>query len=222
MAALTANANSIQFVSEDATHVTVVLLLHQASAGNENSVMKINASNLQYATETLTINPGTARFVPGDFIHANAAGSNASGYVCYNINANTIVVTKVTGNTAFAIDDVITGNREQDGVANVTHVVSGPYQLNIDNITWSITDDTNGPEAKVGLEFANTSNTQTAYFLSDSGNYGRNQFDEPIAPNVVAGNGNLYVSTYGMPAGGGYAINIRLRKYLGYASVPIY
>lgn len=221
MPALTANANTIQFISEDATHVTVLLLLHQAPAGNQNSSLVINATALQYATEVLTINPGTARFVPGDFIHDISGNSNASGYVCYNITANTILVTKITGNTAFTDMDVIMGNREDDGTANVTAVQIGPYQLNIENISWSVTD-LDVTEAKVGLEFANSSVYQTAYFLSDSGNYGRNQFDSPIPPNVVAGNGNLYVSTYDMPAGGGYAINIRLRKYLGYASVPIY
>lgn len=220
MAALSANTANVQILSESCDHVTVRLFMHQAAAGDLSSNLVINSSTLTCWTQTLTINPGTARFVPGDIIK-DSANSNATAGVCYNLDANNIVVTQITGNTGgFSNTDIITGNREGSGPANVTHVVTALRQLNIDSMAWSITGNAN---TKVGLEFtANSTVYETAYMLSGTGYYGRNALDAPIAPAVSDGTGNMYVSTYGIPAGGGYSITLTLRKVLGFAQIPIY
>jgi hypothetical protein len=58
--------------------------------------------------------------------------------------------------------------------------------------------------------------------LSGQGYYGKNELEAPIAPTHVDSNGNLYISTYNVPAGGGYTVTVSLHKLEGFAPPPGY
>jgi hypothetical protein len=235
MAALTANTSTVQILSESCDHIMVRLLMHQVTAGDANSVLVVNADSLTHRTQILTINPAV-RFPPGVEITGN--DSLASAYVCYNIDANNIVVTlqDSANATGFDTNDHIVGNREGTGNtsythetsvgANVTAVVSPPRKLTIDSLLWSIQGGSiggAGSEAKVGIEFANSSAFYTAITLTGDGYYGRNDLDAPLTPDPLPNfNGNIYVSTYGVAALGGYSIVLSCRKVQGYAQAPVY
>jgi hypothetical protein len=220
LSALTANANSVQILSESADHLMVRLFLYQFSLGNQNSQLVVNVETLAYRTQLLTVNPA-ARFVPSDVITGSLSAAQAA--ICYNISANTILVTNLTGNTAgFETNDVLSGSREgSPGTGTqpttiVTAVVNPPRVLAIDSIQWTVT----GANASVGLEFANSSAFDTAIMLSGTDYFGRNELNAAIKPNplLVGGNGNLYISTYNVLAGGGYSITLSLHKVSGFAS----
>jgi hypothetical protein len=245
MAALSANANSVQILSESADHLTVRLFLYQQSAGNQSSQLVINAETLAYRTQILNYDNHLGRFVPGDIIVDDSATSNATGDYIYNVTANSLVVTHISGNTTgFAANDVLVallptqGSGENFDYANtqtfrvhegspseagtplvtVLSVVNPRRVLTIDSIQWSVT----GANAAVGLEFANSSVYDTAIMLSGTDYYGRNELDAPIGPKQSDSNGNLYISTYNVPAGGGYSITLTLRKVQGFASASGY
>lgn len=220
MSALTANANSVTIVSESSNHVVVRLFLHQNSAGNLSSNLVVNADTLSHRTQILTIDPGMF-FPPGSVV--NGDDSQCQATVCYNIDANTILVTSLSGNTAgFDTNDVLMGNHEGTGNdayvdtstgANVVAVVNPPRRLNIIGMTWSV----QGPNASVGLEFSNGT-VETAMMLSGQGYYGKNELQLPISTTLANSDGHLYVSTYNVPAGGGYTITLSLRKAQGFAA----
>jgi hypothetical protein len=221
MAALTANANNIQILSESSDHVTLRLFMFMNAAGNANSALIVNAESLTYRTQILTYPTSNAgqRFVPGDVIHATAAGSNATGVVCYNANSTVMTVTAITGNaTGFAVADVITGNLEGSGTATLSTVDDPRRVLSIDSVLWSV----QGPNASAALECSNGSAFDTMFVLSGQGYYGRNELDAPIGPRLADSDGNVYLSTYAIPASGGYSLTLTLRKTQGYASPPNY
>ncbi len=220
MAALTANSNSVQILSQSSDHITLRILAFQNSAGDLSSNLVVNGTSLSYRTQILHYNNAAARFVAGDRLTGSLSAAVAQ--VCYGevLNgSNTIVVTNLSGNVAgFEINDVIHGDREGSGTATVTAVTDPRRVLSIDSILWSV----NGPNATVGLECSNGSIFDTVFMLSGQGYYGRNEMDAPIQPSLGDSDGNLYLSTYNVPAKGGYSITLTLRKSQGFASSPGY
>jgi hypothetical protein len=220
VASLSANANSVLILSESSDHLTLRLFFYQNTAGDQSSNLVVNGESLLFRTQILHYNNAAARFVASDLITGSLSGAVAT--VCYGEilgGSNTIVVTEITGNTAgFENNDVVTGNREGSGTATVTAVTSPRRVLSIDSVLWSV----NGPNASVGLECSNGSAFDTSFMLSGQGYYGRNELDAPIPPTLSDSNGNLYISTYNIPAKGGYSITLTLRKTQGYASPPGY
>lgn len=228
MSALSANANSVTILTESSDHVMVRLFLHQNTAGNLSSLLVVNTDALTFRTQYLTIDPAVF-FPPGCLVVGSASGTEAT--VCYNVNANTIMVTTTDSSndaSLFTISDILVGNREGTGntsfpnqlglSANVTAVGDAPRVLAIDGVSWSV----QGPNAAIGLEFGNSTVFETVMMLSGRGYYGKNELDAPIEPTDHAHDTNIYISTYNVPAGGGYSITLSLRKVEGFASPPSY
>jgi hypothetical protein len=226
MSALSANANTFQILSESSDHLTLRMFMFQNAAGNLSSQLVVNAETLTYRTQILAYNNALARFVSGDVIRDTSNNSGAQATVCYNVaptddvNAYPqIVVTAISGNvTGFAAGDIIHGNREGSGTATVEIVDDPRRVLSIDSVLWSV----QGPNASVALECSNGSAFDTMFMFSGQGYYGRNELDAPIGPNLPDSNGDVYVSTYAVPASGGFSLTVTFRKTQGYASPPGY
>jgi hypothetical protein len=224
MAALTANTTIVQILKDTPTEVVARLFLHQNPAGDESSVLKINCETLSYRTFVLVHNQArVAGLQAGDKVIG--ATSGAVGYVVEQPAANQVLVTNVTG--AFSAAEVVNGTRSTPNATFTTSsaVVTPARLLSIRSASWMLTSNNQQVEAKAGLEFANSTVFSTALMLSEVGDFGEaasGWAKTKIFPLPVNPNGNLYVSTYGIPANGGYHIFVELRKEQGFAPVPQY
>jgi hypothetical protein len=198
--------------------------MHQDTAGDESSVLKINCETLAYRTLVLTHSAARVTgFLPGDKVVG--ATSGATGFLVEQPAANQVLVTNVTG--TFGAAEVVNGTRTSPNVSFTTSaaVITPARLLSIKSASWSVTSNNQQVEAKAGLEFANSTVFSTALMLSEVGDFGEaasGWAKTKIFPLPVNPNGNLYVSTYGIPANGGYHIFVELRKEQGFAPVPQY
>lgn len=214
--ALAANTALIHIL-EDSTKKTVVkLVYHAQSAADEADVLKVNVATLSNRTQILhidTADPATLFFAPDELITANG-GSGATGRVTdWNPVTGNLTVVLVGANN-FTGTDAVIGSRQYTEEVDLDAAVTPTYLLSIESITWNVVGD-----GKVELEWGNSSPAYaTAITLAGNGYYGRNLFGPPIPNNIASPNGNLYVSTHGTPAKGGYSMVIELRKDAGFSS----
>lgn len=213
--ALSANTALIQ-VLEDSTKKTVVKLTYHAQvAADEADVLKVNVATLSNRTQTLKTGNTTFNglaFVPDELVTANG-GSGATGRVLNWDRATGNLDVVLVGANNFAGTDTIFGARVNPTTIALTAVFSPTYLLSIESMNWNVV----GP-GKIEVEWGNSSAFLTAATLAGSGYYGKNMFGPPIPNNIASPNGNLYISTHGNPAKGGYTLVIELRKDAGFSS----
>lgn len=225
MAALTANTTVVQTLRETESLLVVRFMYHENVGGGESSVLKINVETLFARTIQLTVANSNVLFLPGRQVTGNNTG--AIGYVT-GINtstANAIIVTETTG--TFTASDFIIG---ADNTATQISTVTTPARaLEIVSLEWAVFGS--GANAtmsvgKVGIEFANSTAFYTAAMLTGTGYMGRNHLGGMrLAPpaTLTSPNGNIYISTYDLPAlNGGYDIIAEIRKTAGFAQRPTY
>jgi hypothetical protein len=227
MAALAANTTIIQILKDTPTEVVARLFLHQDTAGDESSVLKINCETLAYRTFVLTQNNSSRplpNLWPGEKLVGNTSG--AIGYVVEQPAANQILITNVTG--TFTNTEIVYGTRFSPNVAIQlsANTITPARLLSIKSASWCVTSNNQQTEAKVGLEFANATVFFTALMVNETGEFGEGYSGwakTKIAPpsTLTSPNGNLYVSTYSVSGKGGYHIFVELRKEQGFAAGPV-
>lgn len=217
MASLTANSATVQILEETASLLGVRLLLHQNTAGDESSVLKVNVETLTSRTFALTLDTSQPNFILGETLVGATSNARAE-IVDIRHTSNTVIVTDLTGNTAFSSSEVVTGTRSARS-ANTTAFTVPARTLEIIGAEWSCDGNT-----KIGVEFANSSAFSTALMLCGNGYMGSNQQPMKVGPpaTLTAPNGNIYISTYSVPAKGGYTLLLRLRKSAGFARTSGY
>lgn len=221
MAALSANSTVVQVLKDTAQVVVARLFFHATPANDESSVLKINCETLSYRTLTLT----HAAVTNGPFQAGEKLVGATSGAIAYFVErstANQILVTQVTG--TFSNTEVVNGTRNPNTTVTMSaNTITPARLLSLKSVHWAIVSNNQNVEAKVGLEFANATVFQTALMCSETGEIGEHfsgWVKTKILPTVVSPNGNLYISTYGLPDKGGYEIQVELRKEQGFAEIP--
>jgi hypothetical protein len=220
--ALTANTANVQFLADDARHTLVKLILHQDTAGDEADVLKVNVSTL--VGRTLILNttavalPSYSTFVPGEKLTGGTSGTTA--YVCQWIPSTATVngaITVTSNSAAFTNGETVTGEKSGLSVVLTAAGTTVPtYLIDIESVWFSVTGT-----GKVELAFDDAGTKKPVLHLNGTGYYGRNQLSSAF-PNIMAvPNGNLYISTYGVPAKGGYCLIVDLRKQAGFAPRPV-
>lgn len=220
MSSLAANSVNVQILSDSTSKTVVKLTYFQKTAGDENSQLKVNVATLVGRTLILTTSnvdtPG-AGFLPGEKLTQNS--NSAIGHVLSYKSATAAAngsLTLVIDNDGFAITNSTTGNivGAYGFSANVVAVTNPTYLLDIVSVRYAITPASN---VAVALEFANSSAQTAAVVLSGSGYIGKNELPTSIHNKVASTDGNLYVSTAGIPVNGGYTLIVELRKSQGFA-----
>lgn len=217
MASLAANTATVTILQESASSVLVSLMLHQDTAGDESSVLKVNTATLTSRTVTLNFNGnfGPYGYVPGSTITGLSSG--AIGTVrSYNARDGKLDVILTSG--TFTTENI--NGSTLNTTATVASVTVPTYFVDVHQVWYSV----NGI-GKVGLEFANATTFSTALTVSGNGYFGPSQLPGLLKSSqtaLVNPNGNLYVSTYGTPAKGGYSLVLELRKAAGFSPKPGY
>jgi hypothetical protein len=160
-------------------------------------------------------------FVPGEPLTGLTSG--AIGYV-RDWNPSIGRLNVVVDSGTFAAAETVQGNTFNNSII-VASIIVPTYVVDVTSVTYSVT----GANAKVALEWANSSASVTMTTLSGSGYIGRNnnnnlsmRFTLAQVPALTNPNGNIYISTYGIPAKGGYSVLLELRKAAGFAQRPVY
>jgi len=215
MAALSSNTANVIILEDTTQIVSARLFLHQASTGDESSVLKINASALNYRTLLLQMSGITPYWV-GEKLVGNTSG--AVGYVVDNPGGSNVVTITVESGT-FQAAEPLRSEIQKVNTFTISTITTPAYRLDLQSVWFSISGT-----AKVGVEFANGSAFGTALLLAGTGYYGRNELQAKLPANSIipSANGNLYISTYGVANLGGYSLTIELKKSSGYAGRPQY
>lgn len=219
---LAANTANVHILVDDARRTVVKLWLHQDTAGDEADVLKVNVATLAARTLILaTTNVATQQsgFVPGEQVTGGTSGATA--FVVFwtpsSLAANG-ALTVTSNSAAFTNGETITG-----AVSGHSAVLANPattvptYVLDITSIWYSISAG-----AKVDLVYDDGGTKRPILPLFGNGYYGKNDFGVKVPNNTAVPNGNLYVSTYGVGAKGGYSIIVELKKVKGFAPRPVY
>lgn len=214
---LSANTANVTILVDDDRHTIAKIWTFQETAGDESSVLKVNASTLVARTLILTT-PNTATpsfdFMPGEIVTGNTSG--ATGYIVESTPlSQTVIIGILTG--TFSNTEIITGAESNCSITLNTITVPA-YVLSIDQVWFDIPDS-----VVVGLEFDNNGTPTTVLPLTDQGIYGRAEFWNGLKINNLfnPSNGNLYVSTYGLGAKQAYSVVVELHKDKGFAQRPM-
>lgn len=211
--ALTTTVAFEQILEDTATKTLVNLTYHANTAVNETDVLKVNASALTGRVVTLvTATVPTKAFRLGELV---TSSGGATGHVYGWVpGALTVVIESGT----FASPQVVTGAFQGAAITISSVTVASEYLLEIRSVQWMIAGI-----SKVELTWRGNSVYSPALTLAGNGYLGPNQLSGLIIPNRAATvrDGNVYVSTHGAAAGGGYTILLELRKGAGFAQKSI-
>jgi hypothetical protein len=212
---LAANTANVQILVDDSKRVLAKLILHQDTAGDESDVLKVNVATL--ANRTLILNSNNAAIAGRSFLVGEKITGNTSGAVGYVLTHDPVAqkIRIVVDSGTFSGTEVVNG---AGGFFETLLSITTPtYLLDIDEVWYSVTGT-----AKVELAFDDNGTKKPFLHLAGTGTYSRNTFSTKIPNNSAVPNGNLYVSTYGVGAKGGYCLLVELRKQAGFAPRPVY
>lgn len=212
--ALTANSSNIQIIKDDASHVVARLRFFQATAGQQSDELAVNAASVAWRTTVLTLDDDDRvqdHFIVGDQIVGGTSG--AVGYVTNWIPNTSLTVTVESG--TFQAETIT--NQRNAQTATVNAVTQPSRLLHITAAEYSVSTG-----AMAALEYANSTSKYAACVVSGQGYLGKNHLAAPLKNDIPNSDGNIYVSTAGIGANGGYTIVIEVRKSDGYAAKPVY
>lgn len=219
-----ANTVAINQVLEDgSSRVMTKHIYHANTAVQEADVLKVNVATL--SSRTLILNTTNAAagmvqygFVPGEMVTGNT--SNAHGFVIGwvpPVGANGGILTVMVANGTFSGTEQVTGDRMKTTMP-LASVTDPTHLIHIESIWWSVQGT-----GKVEVEWGGAGSTyKTAMVLAGEGYWGDNALNGIISNDIASPNGNVYVSTHGLAAGGGYSLILRFQKGAGFAQHPIY
>lgn len=216
--ALSANSVFSQVLEDTPAYAVIELGYHPESAADETDVLKVNTASLvgrTVALKTDTKPAGGVGFTPGEQITGNTSGAIA--YVTsWQPGANTLYAVYAPGSEEFSGTENVDGQMIKTRV-QLTSVVVPTYIVDIRSIWY----DVHG--GKVELEWGDGAGFKTIITLSGQGYFGKNALGTSLRNNASAPNGNIYITTHGLPAHtGGYSIVLELAKRDGYAQRPVY
>lgn len=201
---------------------TVAKFLYFTDGGTpEADTLKVNAAALAFGAHTLIVANNNAVVHSGSVVYG--ATSNASAYVVeWRRATNTVLVTQLTGNTAFADNEVLTFTFGSTVTASVNSATSSAFatptrNLDITSIWYSVT-----PGMLVELGFTGASSNSPSVLLSGSGYFGKNALPTQIDNAAASPTGNFYMSTPVAGANTGYTVIVEFRKTTGFAAIPGY
>ena len=218
--AIASNTPNVQILVDTSSRLVAKFLYYTANGQVETDTLKINVATLAYGAHTLVLANNNTLVVPGAVVHG--ATSNASAYVVdWQRSSNTILLTQLTGNTAFADAETVTltfGNT----VVTTTTKASGSFatptrNLDITSIWYSVTSG-----MVVELGFAGASANSSSMVLSGSGYFGKNALPAQIDNGATSPTGNFFISTPVAGANTAYTVIVEFRKTTGFAAVPGY
>lgn len=222
---LSANTANVVTLAETAQDLRVSMWLYQVTAGDESDVLKINVATLSYRTLTFNANTNTALMPTGpmQFVAGEQVIGGTSGAVAYvrdwNATTGKLVVTAVSNGT-FSGTEVVTGQYYGKSIT-LTSITTPTYVLELNSIWFSISAG-----ASVGLQWGNTTPSYATFAMLAGTGYRTKQSLTSMSMNptnssaLVNPNGNLYISTYGIPNKGTYWIEALFKKTQGFSGIP--
>jgi hypothetical protein len=224
--AITGSTANVQILIDTPTRTVAKFLYHTATGVDETDALKVNVATLAYGAHTLVLRDTTPVVIPGAVV--TGATSNASAYVVdWQRATNTVLVTSLTGNTAFADNEVLTFTFGST-TATVNSAASGAFatpvrNLDITSIWYSIAPNNMVVELEFGGAYANsTVYYSTAMLLAGSGYFGKNALPAQVDNAVLNPTGNFYISTHNAQNKASYTVIVEFRKTTGFAAVPGY
>jgi hypothetical protein len=222
-------AAQVQIV-KDTGDAAIVRLTFTSAGSQESGVVKVDPATLANRAYTLAVNSNTSLwsvgsngFVPGEYVrNANAALFSAQ-VISFDPIAALFTLINVT-DAGHANGDIVVGSLTRNQVPLLAAAANAtPAILDIESIAYAVTGN-----GTVSVTFLGAnSNVATAAVLSGSGYFGKNALATIITPAAnndanaaFTANGQIAVTTSGIPSGGGYTILLELRKTRGFAFVP--
>lgn len=221
--AFTANTTFYQVLEDNANYAVLKFGAFNTAAGNtESDVLKVNTANLTCRTVGLVTSNATLTgkgvgFTPGEQITGNTSG--AIGYVTHwEPAANTLYVVYAPGSAAFSATENVDSSMLKTRI-QLASITTPVYKVSVRSIWWNVAGT-----GMVELEWLGNSIYNPIITLTGSGYFGENALPTLI-PNNAADPvtvGNIYASTFGLPASGSYTVVLELAKLNGYAQRPVY
>lgn len=211
---------NVQVLVDTPTRTVAKFLYFTANGTAEADTLKVNAAALAFGAHTLVLRNNNVQVISGAVV--TGATSNASAYVVdWQRATNTVLVTQLTGNTAFADDESLTFTFGTT-TATVNSAASSAFatptrNLDITSIWYSVM-----PGMLVELGFTGASSNSPSVLLSGSGYFGKNALPTQIDNAAASPTGNFYMSTPVAGANTGYTVIVEFRKTTGFAAVPGY
>lgn len=218
--AIATNTPNVQILVDTSSRLVAKFLYYTADGTPEADTLKINVATLAYGAHTLILANNNTVVLPGAVVHG--ATSNASAFVVdWQRSTNTVLLTQLTGNTAFADAETVTltfGNTVYSTTTKSSGAFATPTRnLDITSIWYSITDG-----MVVELGFAGQSANSSSMVLSGSGYFGKNALPTQIDNGAANPTGNFFISTPVAGANTSYTVIVEFRKTAGFAAVPGY
>lgn len=217
---ITSGTANVQILVDTPTRTVAKFLYFTAGGTPEADTLKVNAAALAFGAHTLVLRNNNVQVISGAVV--SGATSGASAYVVdWQRATNTVLVTQLTGNTAFADNEVLTFTFANT-VATVNSAASGSFatptrNLDITSIWYSVM-----PGMLVELGFTGASSNSPSVLLSSSGYFGKNALPTQIDNAAASPTGNFYIATPVAGANTGYTVIVEFRKTTGFAAVPGY
>lgn len=212
---LSANTALIQILEDNHSYTVVKCLFHTTTANDEVDALKINVATLIGQTRVLTLTANSSAWVPGEMITGNT--TSATAFVKDWAPA-TNALTVVLGTGTLSNTEGITGDMLKRTAAINGTITIPQHLVDIRSILWNIT-----APAKIEVEWGLANGSfSPAITLAESGYFGENSLPSQIKNDATGPNGNIYVSTHGLTAKGGYSLILELSKQAGFAQRPIY
>lgn len=227
--AISSGTANVQILIDTSSRLVARFLYYTSNGANETDSLKINVSTLAAQAYSLVVANSNVYVQPGAVVVGTT--SNAHAIVSeWNKAVNTAVITALTGNTAFADNEVLTftfGNTTL-GTCNSkssSAFVTPARNLDITSVWYSISAG-----MTVELGFGGAYANSTAYvapsmLLSGSGYFGKNALPAQLDNPVLNPTGNFYISTYNDGTLGtalSYTVITEFRKTAGFVAVPGY
>lgn len=214
---LAANTANVAILHEDSNHARVSMWLYQNTAGDESDVLKVNTATLTSRLVTLNFTAAAKNYLQGEQVSGNT--SAAVGFV-RDYQQLTGKLNVVMSSGVFQNGDLVTG--ATSGETAVINTITTPtYVVDVDSVWYSVLSP-----ALVALEWGNSTPSFASFaMLSGNGFLTKQNLPGRFASSVSGlpnPNGNIYISTYGVGAKGGYHIIIDLHKAAGFSQRPVY
>lgn len=211
---------NVQILVDTPTRTVAKFLYFTDGGTPEADTLKVNAAALAFGAHTLVLRNNNVQVISGAVVTGGTSG--ASAYVVdWQRATNTVLVTQLTGNTAFADNEVLTFTFANT-VATVNSAASSAFatptrNLDITSIWYSVM-----PGMLVELGFSGASANSPSVLLSSSGYFGKNALPTQIDNAATNPTGNFYIATPVAAANTGYTVIVEFRKTTGFAAVPGY
>ncbi len=222
--AITTGTANVQILIDTGSRLVAKFLYFTTDSTDEADVKKVNAAALAYASYSSTLQTRNVPVQAGLTMVGNTSGATAS-VVDWNYTTNTVQFTALSGNTAFAADEVVNFKLGSTtmfscNTVNAAAAFTTPSrQLNLTSVWYSISDRM-VVELGFGGRYANNDPfVGASMVLGGQGYFGKNALAARVDNAVLNPTGDVYVSTYStetVPLA--YTLICEFDKVKGYAS----